>query len=112
MLNYRTRHNGKPGVAQFLDRFSWQLAGRRHYVEPIVVHPLHAFIKEINTSEPRASDLRRKRMADLPMMTEWIDDAAKAPTICFLHRDDLLRTCGQCLREHRIRIRHGQDHPN
>src|SRR5882724_1134013 len=51
-------------------------------------------------------------MADLPVMAEWIDYAAQAPTICFLHRDDLSRTCRQCLREDRIRIRHGQDHPN
>src|SRR6266404_3286508 len=45
-------------------------------------------------------------------MAEWIDHAAQTPTICFLHRDDLSGTCRKCLREHRIRIRHRQDHPN
>src|SRR2546422_2329316 len=61
-------------------------------------------------NEPRASDLRRKRTTDLPVMAEWIDHAAQAPPIIFLHRDDLSGTCRKRLREHRIRIRHGQDH--
>ena len=61
------------------------------------------------TNEPRASDLRRQRMADLPVMAEWIDHAAQAPCMRFLHREDLSRTCRQCLREHRIRIRNGKD---
>src|SRR5437899_11037138 len=43
-------------------------------------------------------------------MAEWIDHAAQAPPIIFLHRDDLPGTCRKRLREHRIRIRHGQDH--
>src|SRR6267143_1134419 len=51
-----------------------------------------------------------KRTADLPVMAEWIDHAAQAPPVIFLHRDDLSGTCRKRLREHRIRIRHGQDH--
>lgn len=50
-----------------------------------------------------------ERMADLPVMAEWIDHAAQAPCMRFLHREDLSRTCRQCLREHRIRIRNGKD---
>src|SRR5882724_9799092 len=63
-------------------------------------------------TQPRANELRRERPADLPVMAEWIDYAAQAPPIRLLHRDDLLGTCRKCLREHRIRIRHGQDHAN
>ena len=40
------------------------------------------------------SDLRN-RMADLPVMAEWIDYTAQAPPIGFLHCDDLSRTCTQ-----------------
>src|SRR2546422_10056536 len=61
-------------------------------------------------NEPRASDLRRKRTTDLPVMAEWIDHAAQAPPIIFLPRDALSGPCRKRLREHRIRIRHGQDH--
>src|SRR6266478_1822268 len=67
---------------------------------------------KLATNEPRASDLRHQLTADLPVMAEWIDHAAQAPSIRFLHCDDLSRTCRQCLSEHRIRIRRGQDHPN
>src|SRR6266496_3208079 len=63
-------------------------------------------------SENINRDLRRQRTADLPVMAEWIDHAAQAPPIRFLHCDDLSRTCRQRFSEHRIRIRHGQDHPN
>ena len=51
-------------------------------------------------------------MADLPVMAEWINDAAQAPPIRFLHCDDLSGTCHNCLGEEAIGIRHGQDHPN
>src|SRR5436189_5775870 len=55
-------------------------------------------------------NLRRKRTADLPVMAEWIDHAAQTPPVRFLQRVDLSGTCCKCLREHRIRIRDGQDH--
>src|SRR5262245_41523349 len=51
-------------------------------------------------------------MADLPMMAEWVGHAAQAPAIRLLDRDDLARAGGDRSREHRIRIRYGQDHPN
>lgn len=44
-------------------------------------------------------------------MAERIDHSAQAPPMHFLHREDLSGPCGKRLREHRIRIRHGQDHP-
>src|SRR2546425_8231927 len=56
--------------------------------------------------------LGRERTADLPVMAEGIDHAAKPPPVRFLHRDDRSSTRGKCLGEHRIRIRHGQDHPS
>src|SRR5437588_6051274 len=52
----------------------------------------------------------RQRMADLPVMPEWINHPAQAPPIRFLHGDDLSSTRRQCLREHRVWIGHGQDH--
>jgi hypothetical protein len=57
-------------------------------------------------------DLRCKWMADLPVMAEWIDYSPHAPPMHFLHRVDLSGTCRNCFREHRIRIRHSQDHPS
>jgi len=51
-------------------------------------------------------------MADLPVMAEGINDAAQAPPLRFLHRDDLSGTCRNYLGEQAIGIRHDQDHPN
>lgn len=45
-------------------------------------------------------------------MAEGIDHAAQASPMRFLHREDLSGPCRKGLREHRIRIRHGQDHPS
>src|SRR6266550_1744474 len=45
-------------------------------------------------------------------MAERINHAAQMPPIRVLHGGDLSGTRRQCLREHRVRIRHGQDHPN
>ena len=59
-----------------------------------------------------SSDLQRKRAADLPVMAEWIDHAAQTPPVRFVYREDFLSACLKCLREHRIRIRYGQDHPS
>src|SRR6266545_4350750 len=54
--------------------------------------------------------LRRERTPDLPVMAEWIDHAAQAPPVHFFHGGDLSGTCRKGLREHPVRIRHGQDH--
>src|SRR2546430_7144002 len=52
------------------------------------------------------------RSTDLPVMAERINHAAQMPPIRVLHGGDLSGTRRQCLREHRVRIRHGEDHPN
>src|SRR5262245_26461873 len=46
------------------------------------------------------------------MVAEWIDHAAQAPAIGLFYRDDRLGTGSKGLGEGRIRVRHGQNHPN
>jgi hypothetical protein len=45
-------------------------------------------------------------------MAERIDQATQPPPMRLSHGEDLLSTCQRCLREHRIRIRHGHHHPH
>lgn len=45
-------------------------------------------------------------------MTEWIYHATHTPPICFFDGGDLSSSRRKCLSEHRIRIRHRQDHPD
>src|SRR5262245_57616684 len=59
----------------------------------------------------QCAQLLCERSTYLPVMAKWIDHATQAPAICILHRVDLARACRNRLREDRIGIRHGQDHP-
>jgi len=56
--------------------------------------------------------LRLKRVANFPVMAEWIDNPSQTPAIIFLNRNDLSGSSRNRPGEDGIRISHGQDHPN
>src|SRR5260370_370746 len=51
-----------------------------------------------------------KWLPDLPVVTKRVGDASNPPTVALGNRCDFRCSCGNGLREHRVRVVYGQDH--